>query len=294
MEKTAEDVARTSISSLGTEINGAGTIVEVTLENDGETKLEDFDEWDVIVQYHEVGSSSEVFSDSFETQTLDNWTQDAQNDWDVMDTEARGGTYSAHVDDADAGDATLTLKDAIDLSQGGGTIGDTLTFSWWIDSTFDTTEYLALDLWNGASWVEVDRLEGDVDTEDTWHDESVDLASYRVSDFKLRFRGTMNEPDEDAYVDLVIITAFPVTDYHIERLAYKDGTPGNNEWTVEGIYLDADTSEAEIFEPGIFNPNEEMIVQMKINPAAGEGTTNLATIATPNGISISATFNGPS
>jgi len=290
MEETSGEIARTNISSLGAVTQSAGTIVEVTLENTGETKLEDFDKWDVIVQYHEVGSSTEVFSDSFETQTLDNWTQDAQNDWDVIDDEARGGTYSAHVDDADAGDATLTLQDAIDLSQAGGYIGDTLTFSWWIDSQLDINEYLALDLWNGESWIEVDRLEGDVDTENTWHDEVIDLASYRVSDFKLRFRGTMNEVNEDAYVDLVRITAFPVTDYHIERLTYTDGTLSNNEWTVEGIYLDAGTSDPEVFDSGIFNPDEEIVIQMKVDPAVGTGTTNLATISTPNGVSTSAVF----
>ena len=42
--------ARTQISSVGAEATGQKT-VEVILENEGDTKLADFDQWDVIVQY---------------------------------------------------------------------------------------------------------------------------------------------------------------------------------------------------------------------------------------------------
>ena len=140
MEKTSGEIARTNISSLGAETQSAGTIVQVTLENAGETKLEDFDKWDVIVQYYDASSN-----------------------------------------------------------------------------------------------------------------------------------------------------------YLIKRLPYytKAGDSGvweDNEWKVEGIYLDAGTSDPEVFDPGIFNPDEEMIIQMKVDPAVGTGTTNLAIVATPNGVSASAVF----
>lgn len=77
----------------------------------------------------------------------------------------------------------------------------------------------------------------------------------------------------------------------IEWLAYTEAAPlGNNEWTVEGIYLDASQATPEAYEPGIFNPEEEMVIQMEVSPPVGASTTNWATTATPNGISASTIF----
>jgi hypothetical protein len=45
-----------------------------------------------------------------------------------------------------------------------------------------------------------------------------------------------------------------------------------------------------VFEPGILNPGEEMTIQAKVSPTVGAGTTNWATVATPNGISLTAYF----
>ena len=49
-EERRGERARTQISPVGAEAIDADT-VEVTLRNDGDTKLADFDQWDVIVQY---------------------------------------------------------------------------------------------------------------------------------------------------------------------------------------------------------------------------------------------------
>lgn len=43
--------ARTDISPAGAETTNGGARVEITLRNDGDTKLADFDRWDVILQY---------------------------------------------------------------------------------------------------------------------------------------------------------------------------------------------------------------------------------------------------
>ena len=64
----------------------------------------------------------------------------------------------------------------------------------------------------------------------------------------------------------------------------------SNQWTVAGIYLSAATPTAEVFEPNIFNPGEEMVIQVSVSPGVGSSTTNRATIATPNGISASTVF----
>jgi hypothetical protein len=48
--------------------------------------------------------------------------------------------------------------------------------------------------------------------------------------------------------------------------------------------------EAEVFDPGIFNPGDEVVIQISVSPSVMAGTTNLATVVTTNGISASAVF----
>ena len=83
-------------------------------------------------------------------------------------------------------------------------------------------------------------------------------------------------------------------------LQYTDGTDnpvvkwytpggGTNQWSA-AIYSDATSQIPEVIEPGIFNPGEEMIVTIKVSPSVGTGSTNLAVIATPNGITASTVF----
>lgn len=84
-------------------------------------------------------------------------------------------------------------------------------------------------------------------------------------------------------------------------LEYKDGGGschtewypfglGINEWTKTGIYLDASTATGEVFDKGILNPGEEIVIQVSVSPWVGSPTTNLATVVTPNGISASTVF----
>jgi flagellar protein FlaF len=84
-------------------------------------------------------------------------------------------------------------------------------------------------------------------------------------------------------MDLIVQYVSPAGVYRTVWLPYTEGAPGSNEWTVTAIVPD-------VFEPGIFNPGEEMTVLAALSPAVGTGTTNWATMATPNGISLSAYF----
>ena len=49
-------------------------------------------------------------------------------------------------------------------------------------------------------------------------------------------------------------------------------------------------SVAESFEPDILNPGEEMVIQVRVAFTVDPGTTNLATVATPSGITATAVF----
>lgn len=82
--------------------------------------------------------------------------------------------------------------------------------------------------------------------------------------------------------------------YYVKWLPYTENiTPGNNQWRKKGIYLSAENMTAEVFEPGILNPGEEMVIEAKVSPATGVGTTNLLIASTPSGIPASIIFSNP-
>ena len=60
--------------------------------------------------------------------------------------------------------------------------------------------------------------------------------------------------------------------------------PYGDAWGVEGIYLDGADEE---FDPGIFNPGEDMVITVTLTSSS---TNNLAIIATPNGVTASTFF----
>ena len=77
MEERLGERARTQISSVGAETKNNGLTVEVTLRNEGDTKLADFDQWDVIVQY-DTGGGQRFKWLSYVTgvPVLDQWSED--------------------------------------------------------------------------------------------------------------------------------------------------------------------------------------------------------------------------
>jgi archaellum component FlaF (FlaF/FlaG flagellin family) len=79
---------------------------------------------------------------------------------------------------------------------------------------------------------------------------------------------------------------------YVTWLPYTGGDPGDNQWHIKGIYIDAGAGLPEAFEPGILNPDEEIIIECRLNPPVGPGTINLISISTPNGITVSKTFTG--
>jgi hypothetical protein len=144
------------------------------------------------------------FSDSFEVSEWNGlWVEeDSQNDWFRSTQRATDGSRSAEVDGR-ATDATLTMADPIDLS---GKSTATLTFSWFIEASWDSGEYIALDVHDGT-WQEIKRLSGNVDEENVWHHETIDLTPYMVKNFQIRFRAKVSSSREDGNVDNVKIVS---------------------------------------------------------------------------------------
>ncbi|MCB0064820.1 MAG: hypothetical protein KDE19_22000 [Caldilineaceae bacterium] len=82
--------------------------------------------------------------------------------------------------------------------------------------------------------------------------------------------------------------------YSVQWLPYVTGSvPGNNQWAVVGLYLSAAAGTPEVYEPGILNAGEEIVIQAKVQPPIGPNTTNLATLMTDTGYQQSALFVRP-
>ncbi len=56
----AEEMLRTELSPVTANTSVTGTMLYVTLTNNGQTKLNDFSKWDVIVQYRDGGDNCHV------------------------------------------------------------------------------------------------------------------------------------------------------------------------------------------------------------------------------------------
>jgi len=76
--------------------------------------------------------------------------------------------------------------------------------------------------------------------------------------------------------------------YHVEWLPYTEATLDDNEWEVAWIRLDG---AAEVFEPNVLNPQEEIMIRAQLNPSVGAGTTNMVILGTPSGVTASTYFS---
>jgi hypothetical protein len=79
---------------------------------------------------------------------------------------------------------------------------------------------------------------------------------------------------------------------YVTWLPYTESSPGNNQWNVRGIYMDSSSMTPEVFEPGLLNPDEEMLIGCKLSPPVGPDTVNLVCISTSNGVTTSKPFSG--
>ena len=81
------------------------------------------------------------------------------------------------------------------------------------------------------------------------------------------------------------------SDLNIAWLSSTSTPPASGQWAVKGIFMNAGTEAAEIYEQNVFNPGEEMTIRLNISPSIPTSTDNLVTIAAPNGIRLTAPFS---
>ncbi|MCK5027293.1 MAG: S8 family serine peptidase [Candidatus Pacebacteria bacterium] len=155
------------------------------------------------VNVQEASTEVEVFFDSFEVSEWNGlWVEDYQNDWHRSTQRAIDGLYSAEVDGR-AVDAALTSTD-INLQ---GKTNTVITFDWFIEYGLDFGEYITFDISTdgGITWTEQAQLQGNVDTENIWHNETIEVNN--INNLELRFKGKMSNSREDANIDNVRVIA---------------------------------------------------------------------------------------
>ncbi len=119
--------------------------------------------------------------------------------------------HSAEVD-GKANGATLSLANTINLT---GKNNATLTFSWFIESNWDSGEFICLDIYYNGAWHNgvpgtnfcIDGAKNTGPEENKWFEVSKNLSGYITNDFKIRFRAKVSSSDEDGNVDNVTITS---------------------------------------------------------------------------------------
>jgi len=140
----------------------------------------------------------------------------------------------------------------------------------------------ALTAWRETEARVMDRARTDIGISDTETQGGGGLLDVVVvNDGKTRLT------DYDRW-DVIVNYTTSGSDVVVDRAEY--GGPSDISWWVEGIYIDADASTAEVLEPNILNPGEEMVIQVWLSPTVGLTTTNSVSVVTPNGIAATQVF----
>ena len=151
----------------------------------------------------------ELFRENFESDSLTKWTQVGSTIWRVQTPKEQGVPGGAIRNQVAHGErcnetCTLTLAKAIDLTPYASAW---LHFWRFADKSFDTGEFLRLDLFDGSSWQAVRTWVKSAGADDTWQAETIDLTPYLQSLFQLRFVTLSSSSIEEAEVDDVVIEA---------------------------------------------------------------------------------------
>lgn len=287
MEETTTEVARTDIEVI--DVQEQGETVEVFVRNCGEVHLAQFSNWDVVVHHYD-GSGDYHISRLTYTFTLEG-SAIAWDDFESGDWTGGSGWTNNWLHSGDAGVITNDTPHSgsyhVRLRKSTGYISRAVDLSdceapmlrfWWKASSFEPgDEAYCFVSPDGLDWTLV-RTWQDGDDDGTYHQEDIDLSPYASgsSEFWIAFDAGMDKLQDYFYIDDVQIL---------------DGD-SDNKWIVAAIYSDDTLGQEEVFEPGILNPGEVMLIEMKLAPPPGTGTTNWVIVSSYNGVVASAQFEG--
>ena len=72
--------------------------------------------------------------------------------------------------------------------------------------------------------------------------------------------------------------------YRIGRLDHASVAPTGEEWSVQGIYADASRHRPEVYDPGILNPGEVLVIRARLATPLDDEAIHLAVLGTQNGV----------
>jgi len=116
---------------------------------------------------------------------------------------------------------------------------------------------------------------------------SASLPASDTLEVILKNTGQTKLADFDKW-DVIVQYSDGTGNYYSKWLPYTEETLEDNEWEVVWIRLG---EEAELFEPNVLNPEEQVKIRAQLDPPGGAGTTNMVVVATPNGIPVSTYFS---
>lgn len=132
------------------------------------------------------------------------------------------------------------------------------------------------------SWQEMEeRLQERIRTDLSPLEEETIVVGHAVVEITLENRGDTKLAD---YEQWDVILQYTGSDSSDNTEWYPYASSGLNRWT------DWHDPSDDVFDPSILNPGEELVIKIYVSPPVATGTTNLATIATPNGITVSTVF----
>jgi len=139
-----------------------------------------------------------AFSDDFEGD-LSKWNDNGATAWDIVDNRYHDGSHSVRAN-SNSNEGYLT-SDNIDLSDA---IAADLDF--WFNKDDTELEDITLYFYDGSSYnliTELDGLGGD----DTWlnYSDTIDLGTYGISNFRIRFDATLAD-GERVWIDQLVLT----------------------------------------------------------------------------------------
>lgn len=156
--------------------------------------------------------------------------------------------------------------------------------------TFADTYFTTQDqLWQAQSQMAQQVEEGD-GTVLTVVQSHVITTTGMVVEFTLRNVGSNKVADFDGW-DLILQHYNAAGIYSVQWLPYSTvAAPGSNQWTIAGIYTSSVENVPEIYEPGILNVGEEIVIQANVYPPIGPDSVNQATLMLHNGYRQSMLF----
>ncbi len=138
------------------------------------------------------------------------------------------------------------------------------------------------------AWKDMEVREGEI-ARTSLQSVSSAFVDNKTLDYTLKNSGELALADFGAW-DLVMQYYDASGNYHVKWLPRTTGALGPDQWKITGIYIDAAGGSSEIYQPNVLDPDEELRIRLSLSTAFGGGTNVVINLASPNGVTLSDSF----